>query len=373
MAVAVISAEDEGFEGFYHLQYPSLRRWLMARGASPPDAEDVAQTAFTQVWRRWQALRHPAGYLYRVAANELGGLRQARSEPGAVADGGGGRADQQAPADIPYWQQASMVRQCLLALPPRQREAMAGIYDGVPDRELAQAVGTPVATLRSNRRHARSSLRPYLNPGGPDPGGRVLRQAYAEMRGGNFSPAGSRLVISESWARSARYQVNADHGTLADPLDADELAFRRRTSPLSTVCPAICAKLAEAASATGLMAVAVDAGGWVIWRTGDRSALRRADRDGHTDGALLSEQTIGTSGVSIALTAGHPVLVRGPEHYTHVLHDLACAAAPIRHPHGGRLLGVLNLTAPNRSASPLMLKLIDEMTRQAERHLATST
>lgn len=201
----------------------------MARGASSPDAEDVAQTAFTQVWRHWQALRHPGAYLYRVAANELRKLRKDQGEPRTITGGTGGPADQPASADIPYGLQASMVRQYLLTLPPRQREALAGTYDGFPDRELAWALSTPVTTVHSNRGHARPSLRSYVIPAGPYPGVRVLHQAYAEMRGGNFSQAGSRLVISQSWARSAKYQIDADHGTLADHLDADELAFRRRT------------------------------------------------------------------------------------------------------------------------------------------------
>lgn len=363
-------AADEEFEGFCRQSYQPLVRWLISRGAGTPDAQDAAQAAFTQVWLRWRALRHPGGYLYRVAIHELGRLRAARDKHATITAGAGGQADQLAFGDIPERTQASIVLQHLLTLPPRQREALAGSFDGVPDRDLARVLGTTVTTVRSNRRHARSALRPYLAPGGPDPGARALHQAYAEMRAGNICPAGSRPVISYSWARSMHYRVDADRGTLADPLGADELAFRRRTSPLSAVFPAACAKLGETASITGHMVVVTDATGVVLWRAGDRSALQRADRDGHTDGALLSEQTIGTSGVSIALTAGHPVLVRGPEHYTHVLHDLACAAAPIRYPHTGHLLGVLNLTAPNRSAQPAMLRLIAEITRQAERQLA---
>lgn len=363
-------AGDEGFEVFWCRQYSSLVGGLRARGASWSDAEDVAQMAFLEVWRRWQELRLPGSYLFCVAAHELGRLQKARGERDAVSGGTGGWAGQQGPGEIPDWLQASIVRQCLLVLPPRQRQALAGCYDGLADGELARALGTPVTTIRSNRRHARSSLRPYLIPGGPDPGVRVLHQAYAEMRAGNFSPAGSRLVIRQSWARSARLQIDADRGSLVDPLGADELAFRRRTSPLSAVGPAVCARLAETASTAGLMVVVTDADGWVLWRAGDRSAIQRADRDGQTDGALLSEQTIGTSGLGVALAAEHPVLVRGPEHYTHVLRDLACAAAPIHDPRDGRLLGAVNFTAPNRSAQPVMLKLIDEMARKVERHLA---
>src|SRR5690348_7812630 len=84
---AVISAGDEEFDRFCRQQYPSLLRWLRARGASLPDAEDAAQSAFIQVWCRWPGLRHPGGYLYCVAAHELGRLGKARTEPDTIASG----------------------------------------------------------------------------------------------------------------------------------------------------------------------------------------------------------------------------------------------------------------------------------------------
>ncbi len=363
------AAGTRGFEEFRHQQYTPLLRWLAARGASFPDAEDAAQMAFTEVWRRWAALASPGGYLHRVAANELVRLWKARLWHDTALHGSACEASRQAPGDFPGRLQAAVVRQHLLALPPRQREAMAGCYDGYRDGELAAALDASLATIRSNRRHARAALRPFINADRPDLPGRVLRQAYAEMRGGNLSPAGSRPVISQSWTRSARLRVDPAHGALTDPLSPDELAFRRGTSLLAAACPAACTRLARSAAATGLMVVVVDAQGWVLWRAGDRNALRRADHDGHSDGACLAEHTVGTSGVSVALAASHPVLVRGPEHYMDALHDLTCAAAPIHHPRDGRLLGALNLTAPWHAAHPAMLKLIDETARQIERHI----
>ncbi len=354
-----------GFEEFRDEQPALLVRWLAAQGASCPDAEDVAQTALTEVWRRWPGLGNPRGYLYRVAANELAGLWKTRHRQDTAVRGAASRGSQHASGDIPGRLQADLVREQLLALPPRQRAAIAGHIDGYQDQELAGALGMPAATVRSNRRHARAALRALAAGSGRDLRGRLLHQAYAEMRGGNLSPAGSRPVISQSWARSARYQVDADLGILTDHLNPDELVFRRGTSPLRAVVP-LAAALADN---TGLLIVVADADGRVLWRAGDHSALHRADQDGHSDGACLAEQVIGTGGISVALAARHPVLVRGAEHYRQSQHDLAAAAAPVRHPGDGRLLGALNLTAPLRTAHPAMLQVIDETARQAERHI----
>jgi transcriptional regulator of acetoin/glycerol metabolism len=118
------------------------------------------------------------------------------------------------------------------------------------------------------------------------------------------------------------------------------------------------------------MMVITDADGWLLWRAGERKALDRGERDGHIEGACLTERSIGTSGVSLALATRHPVLVHGAEHYAPALHDLACAAAPVYDPRDGRLLAVLNLTAPPRVANLALLRHIDEIARQVQRQLA---
>jgi transcriptional regulator of acetoin/glycerol metabolism len=160
---------------------------------------------------------------------------------------------------------------------------------------------------------------------GKDPRGLVLRRAYAEMRDGNPSPPGSRPVINQSWARSAMRQPSPEHGLVVVPLLLEELALRRHMSLLAGIGPDVCA---GQASKTGLLMVVTDADGRVLWRAGDRKDLDRGDRDGHGVGACLTEHTFDTSGVSLALAAGHPVVVCGPEHYCPAQHDLVCAGAP---------------------------------------------
>jgi hypothetical protein len=109
------------------------------------------------------------------------------------------------------------------------------------------------------------------------------------------------------------------------PLSGQELTARRASSPVTSIGPAVCARLA---GSTGLLAVLVDADGRVLWRAGERKTLRRGENDGHGDGACLAEHSVGTSGVSLALASRHPIAVCGPEHYCPGQHDLVCVGAP---------------------------------------------
>jgi DNA-directed RNA polymerase specialized sigma24 family protein len=362
--IAAVAGEGE-FEAFARQQYAALMGWLTARGAGPADAEDSAQAAFTELWLRWPRVQHRRAYLYRVAGNELGRLWKTRTRE-AGPRWVGGVVGNEAAGGIPDRLQADMVREFLLALPARQRAVLAGCCDGYLDTELAAALEMPAATVRSHRRHARVGLRDFAAMLEKDPRGLVLRRAYAEMRGGDPAPPGSRPVINRSWARSAMRLPSPDDGPAVAPLSLEELAARRRMSPLAGIGPDVCARQA---GKTGLLMVVTDADGRVLWRAGDHRVLGRGDRDGHGDGACLAEHTVGTSGVSLALAAGHPVVVCGPEHYSPAQHDLVCAGAPIRHPADGQLLGAVSISAPWPAAHPDMLKLIDETARHMQRRV----
>jgi transcriptional regulator of acetoin/glycerol metabolism len=125
------------------------------------------------------------------------------------------------------------------------------------------------------------------------------------------------------------------------------------------------------ADSTGLLMVATDADGWVLWQAGDREVLRRAEDDGHGEGACLAEHSVGTNGISLTLATNHPVVVCGPEHYCPDQHDLVCAGAPIHHPGDGRLIGALCLSAPWPAAHVDMLKFIDETARHVQRQIVS--
>jgi transcriptional regulator of acetoin/glycerol metabolism len=74
------------------------------------------------------------------------------------------------------------------------------------------------------------------------------------------------------------------------------------------------------------------------------------DLERHLDGVRLlpgfsyAEKFAGTNGIGTALECGLAAHVFGHEHYAEHLEDLACAAAPARHPISGKIIGVVGLT-----------------------------
>jgi transcriptional regulator of acetoin/glycerol metabolism len=78
-------------------------------------------------------------------------------------------------------------------------------------------------------------------------------------------------------------------------------------------------------------------------------ALRERAAAEHTVmvGVQLAESVAGTNGVGTTLFLGASSQVCSAEHYCEVLQDWTCAAAPIRDPVTGGVLGVVDVTHPS--------------------------
>ncbi|PCF93478.1 sigma-54-dependent Fis family transcriptional regulator [Vreelandella nigrificans] len=87
-------------------------------------------------------------------------------------------------------------------------------------------------------------------------------------------------------------------------------------------------------------------------------------------GVNLSEQYIGTSAMSCALTEGRPITVSGPEHYFSVNQRLNCAAAPIIAPNG-QIIGSIDITREYSLAPGSALALVTHCARAIEGRLLT--
>lgn len=94
----------------------------------------------------------------------------------------------------------------------------------------------------------------------------------------------------------------------------------------------------------------------------------RVLRQAFRPGVNLSEQYIGTSAMSCALTAGRPVAVSGPEHYYTTNQSLNCAAAPIIAPYG-QVIGSIDITREHSLAPGSALSLVTQCARAIENRL----
>ena len=136
---AALSATID-FEEFFADRYRSAARFAYLLTGSGQAAEEIAQEAFLQVFRRWAEIRNPEAYLSRAL---LSGARSWGRKERRPASG-------QPYGPVEYDADAIAVRDALSTLPDRQREALVLRYFlGCIDREIAEAMGCPVGTVKS--------------------------------------------------------------------------------------------------------------------------------------------------------------------------------------------------------------------------------
>ncbi len=221
--------EDEECAEFFVQHHLYLVNFLLGRGVSLSDAEDVAQMLFMQVFAHWATLHNPRAYLYRAARNEVAALARRQLHDLDRALRWAGNQGECSAADDAYHQgEVGVVRDSLAILPPRQREVMAGVYGGYQVGDIAEALGSSTSTVRSNLRHGRETLRPFFTGDGQDLHWRAGQQLYEAWRRGDTLPAAPRPLIGRAWDQAKALGVDPDHGTAVVPLGRDEVTRRRQ-------------------------------------------------------------------------------------------------------------------------------------------------
>ncbi|WP_327363482.1 GAF domain-containing protein [Streptomyces sp. NBC_01296] len=208
-------------------------------------------------------------------------------------------------------------------------------------------------------------------PGGADPAERtrVLRRAHTAFTQDGLVEAPVRAVIANSWRRCNRARVGPECTPRVELAEA-ELRSYRAQHPLARVMP-VFRDLVGAFAAHGAHLLAVcDARGSLLWVEGEAATLRRAEGLGFVPGARWAETAMGTNAPGTAVAVGEPVQVFGAEHFSRQVHPWTCAAAPVRDPRTGRLLGAVDITGGDGLAHPHSLAFVQAVARAAEAQLA---
>lgn len=129
-------------------------------------AEDVAQETFLKVWDKLYTYK-PVGsfrsWVYRIAANAaLDILRKKREEvdmDSVTLSSPGSGVEQ----TVIRGQQAKVVRQAVLSLPPASRAVLVlREYEGLTYQEIADSLEIPIGTVMSRLAYARGALKQLL-------------------------------------------------------------------------------------------------------------------------------------------------------------------------------------------------------------------
>lgn len=182
------------------------------------DAEDVAQEAVTNAWRRWESLREveaARGWLLRITVNACHNWRRAHNIP---TERYALSLDEEPPVaetrafDPGASEHAGRLdlRHALAALEPESQQLIALRYfAGLDSTELGAMLGLPPATVRTRLRRALLLLRQRLN--GLDDGTHDNHENHENHDNhdnhGNHDTSSS---LQRNLAASAREKGNAD-------------------------------------------------------------------------------------------------------------------------------------------------------------------
>ncbi|WP_033263452.1 helix-turn-helix domain-containing protein [Amycolatopsis vancoresmycina] len=203
----------------------------------------------------------------------------------------------------------------------------------------------------------------------PESYARLLAHVRAAVLAGVPGPRSPRSVVSASWDRSLAAHVDPDAGEAPFVYDGDALAALREAHPLAPVLPVLRQMLVSIADDAEHVMIVTDADGLILWREGAAGQLVRGDRVGLTEGTRWSEAAIGTNAMGTALATGEPVQIHSAEHLVRRYHTWTCAAAPVRDPETGALLGSIDVSGPLRTVHPAMISLVTATAQLAEGQL----
>ncbi|WP_405387615.1 GAF domain-containing protein [Streptomyces sp. NBC_01102] len=198
---------------------------------------------------------------------------------------------------------------------------------------------------------------------------RLVHRAREARLAGERAAAGPRAEIDASWDRVLRSGVDPERSAEGRLLGTDEIEHRRRSTPLGEVMPLLRDGLAGIADTVQQIMVVTDDEGRVLWRQGNTAVMHRAKDIRLEEGAAWAESATGTNAIGTALAIRAPIQVHSAEHFVRTLHSWTCAAAPVRDPRDGRLMGVLDMSGPASTFHPTTLALVGSVAALAESEL----
>ena len=165
--MAAQKGDREAFGELVRRYGPTARRVARAVLHHPEDADDAAQDGFFSAWRninRYDPGRQFGPWVLRIvvnAAHDLRRRRQIRETDPVSPQLSGGEASPA--ALVEQGELGERIDGALQGLPERQRLAVV-LFDaeGFSHGEIAQMLGIPEGTVRSDVFHARRALRAQL-------------------------------------------------------------------------------------------------------------------------------------------------------------------------------------------------------------------
>lgn len=137
---------------------PALRRIALGVLQSDADAQDAVQQALLNAWnaRKKAEPRNLRAWLTRIAVNECRNIQRRRRRVVPMAEPRG--------EDVPYTPPDPDLKEAVRSLPDALKWPLLLKYmEGYTEREVSQALGVPVSTVKNRLYRARNALRAALS------------------------------------------------------------------------------------------------------------------------------------------------------------------------------------------------------------------
>ncbi len=175
----------------------------------------------------------------------------------------------------------------------------------------------------------------------------IHKEDWERFRASGSVSSSIRGVVLGSWIRS-REGVGLHPLQQAPTLAEDALShLRSGNSRLREAAERAVQRTGDMLEDAGAMLLLCDRSGVILEAAGDSRILSRGEENHLHPGGCWAESAIGTNAIGTALHLGNPVSITGVEHFCEAIQRWSCAAAPIRDPINGRVLGVVDVSAPS--------------------------
>lgn len=178
----------------------------------------------------------------------------------------------------------------------------------------------------------------------------IQKEDWERFRALGSVPPSIREVVLRSWVRS-RGRKEIETLKRAPSVAQDELrAIRSRNQRLRSAAQTAIRRAGYMLNDAGMMLLLCDRSGVVMEAEGDARILSRGQENHLHPGGHWNEDTIGTNAIGTALHLVKPVTISGVEHFCEAIQRWSCAAAPIKDPFSGELLGAIDISGPSEQS-----------------------
>lgn len=193
----------------------------------------------------------------------------------------------------------------------------------------------------------------------------IVRAWEAFHQDGIASPV-VRPAVLASWQRSRAHAIAADRS--AAPLMSEAELHRRRqhNSGLVTAARPAMDEARNLLSDASSMVILTDTDGAILETEGDMRAVGVGQEVRLQRGGLWCEAKIGTNAIGTALASARPVQIHAAEHFCAPVHRWTCAAAPVRHPLDGNVIGAVDISGSTDTFNPQNLAHAVALAHQIE-------